>query len=123
MARVTVKPSRLDKAIAGTIAKHTDSSIEAMAQALTWGADEKLLLTAAIGMRLYAVYKPGLRPLTNHFVALSLVSAILPHLLKDVVDQTRPDRLTVRGHRHGVPRSGKPRDAFPSGHAVHMGAL
>ena len=29
----------------------------------------------------------------------------------------------VRGHLHGVPISGKPLDAFPSGHAIHVGAL
>src|SRR5204863_8998106 len=46
-----------------------------------------------------------------------------PHLLKKVFDQTRPDRLTVRGHWRGVPRSGRRDDAFPSGHALHMGAL
>jgi undecaprenyl-diphosphatase len=31
--------------------------------------------------------------------------------------------LIVRGHRPGIPFSDRPRDAFPSGHAVHMGAL
>jgi undecaprenyl-diphosphatase len=29
----------------------------------------------------------------------------------------------VRAHLHGVPLSGKPLDAFPSGHAIHVGAL
>jgi membrane-associated phospholipid phosphatase len=29
----------------------------------------------------------------------------------------------VRGHLHGVPLSGMRLDAFPSGHAVHIGAL
>jgi undecaprenyl-diphosphatase len=47
----------------------------------------------------------------------------LPHLLKTVFNQRRPDRLTVEGHLHGVPFSGKARDAFPSGHAIHIGAL
>jgi undecaprenyl-diphosphatase len=40
-----------------------------------------------------------------------------------VFDQERPDRTTVRGHWRGVPFSGKRLDAFPSGHAVHIGAL
>ena len=40
-----------------------------------------------------------------------------------VFNQKRPDRLTVEGHLHGVPFSGKPLDAFPSGHAIHIGAL
>src|SRR6185369_714232 len=53
----------------------------------------------------------------------SLVTAVLPHILKSVFDQIRPDRLTVRGHWRGVPISGRSSDAFPSGHAVHMGAL
>src|SRR5581483_7216315 len=67
--------------------------------------------------------KPRLRPLATHFFAVSLASAILPHLLKRKIDQTRPDRLTVRGHWRGMPLSGKSDDAFPSGHALHMGAL
>jgi hypothetical protein len=47
----------------------------------------------------------------------------LPHLLKSVFNQVRPDRRTVRGHLHGIPLSGNARDAFPSGHAIHIGAL
>jgi membrane-associated phospholipid phosphatase len=40
-----------------------------------------------------------------------------------VFDQERPDRTTVRGHWRGIPLSGKRLDSFPSGHAVHIGAL
>ncbi|MBR0800961.1 phosphatase PAP2 family protein, partial [Bradyrhizobium jicamae] len=54
---------------------------------------------------------------------VSAASALLPHGLKVLFDQTRPDRRTIVGHFHGVPFSGKPKDAFPSGHALHMGAL
>ena len=43
--------------------------------------------------------------------------------MKFIFDQTRPDRKTVLGHVHGVSFSGKRKDAFPSGHALHMGAL
>jgi hypothetical protein len=43
--------------------------------------------------------------------------------MKRLVDQTRPDRTTVVGHLHGISFSGKREDAFPSGHALHMGAL
>jgi membrane-associated phospholipid phosphatase len=35
----------------------------------------------------------------------------------------RPDRRTFVGHVHGISFSGKPEDAFPSGHALHMGAM
>nr|WP_244941406.1 phosphatase PAP2 family protein [Bradyrhizobium yuanmingense] len=54
---------------------------------------------------------------------MSLATAVLPHVLKSVFDQTRPDRLTVSTHGRGVPFSGRAHDAFPSGRAVHMGAL
>ena len=47
----------------------------------------------------------------------------LPHVLKGMFNQRRPDRLTVRGHWRGIPLSGDPLDAFPSGHAMHVGAL
>jgi undecaprenyl-diphosphatase len=53
----------------------------------------------------------------------SLASAALPHVLKRIFDRKRPDRTVVHGHRRGIPRSGNPYDSFPSGHAVHIGAL
>src|SRR5215472_13534303 len=43
--------------------------------------------------------------------------------MKSLFDQTRPDRETVLGHLHGISFSGQRDDAFPSGHAMHMGAL
>jgi hypothetical protein len=53
---------------------------------------------------------------------LAGASAAVPHFAKRVFNQIRPDRLTMYGHWRGVPLSGKARDAFPSGHAVHMEA-
>ncbi|MEH2492099.1 phosphatase PAP2 family protein [Bradyrhizobium sp. AZCC 2230] len=124
MALVTVKPTHIDIAIANEIADRTNPKLEETAEALTWGADEHLLLAFAAAGWLYARNRPdGERRAANHILAVSLVTAILPHILKSTFDQVRPDRLTVRGHRRGVPYSGRPRDAFPSGHAVHMGAL
>jgi membrane-associated phospholipid phosphatase len=123
MHPIRIKPTGADKAIANAIAAHTDLPIEAVTRLVTWGADEKLLLAAAGVAWIYAASKPRLRPVAKHFFAVSLVSTILPHLLKHGIDQTRPDRLTVRGHWRGVPLSGRAEDAFPSGHAVHMGAL
>jgi membrane-associated phospholipid phosphatase len=57
-----------------------------------------------------------------YLAATAAVSAVVPHLLKRLVNQQRPDRSVRRGGR-GIPRSGKPYDAFPSGHAVHIGAV
>ncbi|UPK33651.1 phosphatase PAP2 family protein [Bradyrhizobium sp. 186] len=124
MALVAVKPTRIDTAIANEIAARTNSGIEHTAQTLTWAADEHVLLALAAAGWLYAhLVQPRQRAIANHALIVSLATALLPHALKSVFDQTRPDRLTVRGHRNGVPVSGQARDAFPSGHAVHMGAL
>ncbi len=123
MALITIKPTALDKSIADSIAAHTRPPVEKMAQVLTWGADEKVFVALAAAGWLYAVRRPALRPVANHFLGVSLLSAILPHVMKGAVDQVRPDRLCVRGQWRGIPFSGRARDAFPSGHAVHMGAL
>jgi membrane-associated phospholipid phosphatase len=124
MALATVKPTRIDTAIANEIAGRTNPEIEETAEALTWGADEHVLVALAAAGWLYARHRPAEeRSAANHFLAVSLVTAILPHILKSAFDQVRPDRLTLRGHGRGIPFSGQARDAFPSGHAVHMGAL
>ncbi|WP_420965875.1 phosphatase PAP2 family protein [Bradyrhizobium sp. B120] len=52
-----------------------------------------------------------------------MVASLVPHLLKSVFNQERPDGLTVLGHLHGIPISGKAMDAFPSGHAIQVGAI
>lgn len=124
MALVKVKPTRIDQALASEIAHDTNSGLEQVAQTLTWAADEHVLLALAAAGWLYAqLRRPEARPAANHALAVSLATAVLPHLLKSLFDQTRPDRLTVLGHANGVPISGRSHDAFPSGHALHMGAL
>jgi undecaprenyl-diphosphatase len=123
MGLVTIRPTKADRAIANAIASRTTPDLEQAAELLTWAADEKLLLALSVGAWLYAARRPRLRPVTDHILTVSLLSAVLPHLVKRAVDQTRPDRLTVEGHWRGVPWSGRARDAFPSGHALHMGAL
>jgi undecaprenyl-diphosphatase len=124
MALVSVEPTHADHAIANEIANHTNARLEQAAEALTWGADEHILIGLAAAGWIYAqLRQPAQRPTANHVLLVSLATALLPHVLKSVFDQTRPDRLTAVGHWRGIPLSGRSRDAFPSGHAVHMGAL
>lgn len=124
MALITVRPTQLDKDIARGIAQHADVPIERAAEVLTWGADEHLLIAAAmVGWLVTRKSEEPLRRLSTHILLCSLSSAVLPHILKALIDQERPDRLTVSGHWRGVPFSGKSEDAFPSGHALHVGAL
>jgi membrane-associated phospholipid phosphatase len=124
MAIFTVRPTAADIEIANSIAAHTDVPAEHAAGALTWAADEHILMVLAVGWWAYSRgQQPRQRTAADHVLITTLVTAALPHLLKTVFDQRRPDRLTVRGHWRGIPLSGNSMDAFPSGHALHIGAL
>jgi membrane-associated phospholipid phosphatase len=124
MALVTVRPTAADVRIANAIAANTDPPAEHVAEALTWGADEHVLMALVAGWWLCSRREPpARRRAADHVLLTTLIASVLPHFLKTVFDQQRPDRLTVRGHWRGVPLSGNRFDAFPSGHAVHIGAL
>jgi membrane-associated phospholipid phosphatase len=124
MAAVAVRPTRADVSIANAISAHTGRSTEHAAEFTTWGADEHILCALAAGWWLYARGRSAdQRRAADHVLLTTVVASALPHLLKRVFDQERPDRTTVQGHWRGVPFSGKRLDAFPSGHAVHVGAL
>ena len=124
MALFRVKPTVADIAIAKSIAAHTRRPAEHIAQTLTWGGDEHVLCALAIGWWFYArTRNVSVRRASDHVLAAAIVASLLPHALKKVFNQVRPDRLTVLGHLHGIPVSGNRLDAFPSGHAVHIGAL
>ncbi|WP_346656126.1 phosphatase PAP2 family protein [Bradyrhizobium sp. dw_78] len=91
---------------------------------MTWGADEHVLCALTAAWWLYTRHQDRTkRQAADHILLTTLVASALPHLFKMIFDQQRPDRLTIRGHGRGVPLSGKQFDAFPSGHAVHVGAL
>lgn len=124
MAPIRVRPTRADVSIANTIARHTGRPTEQTAEFLTWGADEHILSALAAAWWLYSRRgSADQRQVADHILLTTLAASALPHLLKKLFDQERPDRLTVRGHWRGVPFSGRSEDAFPSGHAVHIGAL
>ena len=124
MALFTVRPTKLDQLTADFVAGHTDSAVERVAGALTWAGDEHVLAALALGWWVYCRNKDAVaRRRSDHILLTTVAAAILPHIVKKLVNQERPDRLTVYGHLHGVPLSGNKYDAFPSGHALHMGAL
>ena len=121
---ITVRPTKADVAIARAIARDTAPAPEKIARALTWGADEKVLLVlAAAGWLCSRGRGEALRRTGNHALLVTVAASLLPHGMKILFNQTRPDRRTVIGHVHGVSFSGRREDAFPSGHALHMGAL
>ena len=116
--------TKLDRRVAKMIARNATPAVERPAKLLTWAADEHLLLAVSAG--LWLASRAGderERKQADHVVLSVVATAILPHVLKRLIDQERPDRRVVHGRRHGIPRSGKPYDAFPSGHAMHVGAV
>jgi undecaprenyl-diphosphatase len=124
MALVNVRPTKPDVLIARTVARKTNHSAEVVSRGLTWGADEKiLLLLATAGWVATRGRSQQLQRAGNHALLVAVAASLMRHGMKSIFDQTRPDRKTVLGHVHGVSFSGKRDDAFPSGHALHMGAL
>ena len=124
MALVRIQPTQVDVRVARSVASHVNRKTESLAQFLTWGADEKVLLAAvALGWLYCQRADPATRRLSDHVFASTAIAALLPHLMKVLIDQERPDRRRFARHWRGIPFSGKKYDAFPSGHAVHVGAL
>jgi|ERR1700753_626431 membrane-associated phospholipid phosphatase len=124
MALFTVHPTRLDEGVARAVAVHADPRVERTARVITWGADEHVLIAAAAAGWLFTRGSGAqAQRLGTHFLFFTLAAAVMPHVLKAFVDQERPDRLTVEGHLRGIPFSGRQSDAFPSGHALHVGAI
>jgi membrane-associated phospholipid phosphatase len=121
---VTVRPTKVDVRIARAIAQRTSRVPEEVSQGLTWGADEHVLLGLAVGWWIWArICAPQQQRVADHVLLTLAGASAAPHFLKGAFDQIRPDRTTIIGHLHGVPWSGNAYDAFPSGHAVHVGAL
>jgi hypothetical protein len=124
MALFRIRPTRADIEIAERISDLTGPEVEQFAKILTWGADEHVVCALAAAWWLYCRRRSAQdRADSNHILLTTVAVSLLPHLLKSVFDQKRPDRVMIRAHLRGVPFSGKPLDAFPSGHAIHVGAM
>jgi hypothetical protein len=98
---VTIRPTEADVAIARIVARKTGPAPERLARALTWGADEKVLLAlTAIGWLASRGAGEPMRRAANHAVLVAAAASLLPHGMKRLVDQTRPDdgrRSSPRG--------------------------
>ena len=125
-APVSLPPTRADLAIARACARRVTPGVERTLQTLTFAADEKVILagTAAFWVATRSARcAEATRRRADHMLACAVVASALPHLFKLMVRRRRPDRTVVHRRRHGIPLSGNAWDSFPSGHALHLGAL
>lgn len=123
---ITLAPTRLDVAISKGCRALATPATEKSLQALTWLADEKLMLSAVALFWLSARLRPheeNVRHEADRMLLSVAIAGLLPDVFKYLVNRKRPDRALVHGRRHGIPRSGDPWDSFPSGHALHVGAI
>jgi undecaprenyl-diphosphatase len=122
---VVLPPLRADLAISRACLTSTNPGLERALQAVSWLADEKAVLAAATAIWIATRHD---RPTTasreaDQLLFSVMLAAVLPHLFKRLVRRRRPDRSLVGGRRNGVPHSGNAWNSFPSGHALHMGAI
>ena len=123
---ITLPPTRWDLVLSRACARAATPKLERTLRVVTWLADEKIVLGTTL---LFWTYARLSRPDTemarraDHMLCCVALAGLLPHLFKRLVDRKRPDRVVVHGRRHGIPRSGNAWDSFPSGHALHLGAI
>ncbi len=123
---ITLPPLRVDLAISRSCARSATPARERTFQVVTWLADEKILL-GVVGLFWLTAQmrsqKDEVRHEANRMLLSVAVAGLLPDVFKYLVNRKRPDRTLVHGRRHGIPRSGDAWDSFPSGHALHLGAI
>jgi membrane-associated phospholipid phosphatase len=121
---ITLPPSPLDSALADCCERNATPRTQQKIRLITLLADEKAVLAfagAVWAMSRVARGGPDRRS-ADRLIWNALIAGAVPHATKALVDRKRPDR-SVREPRNGIGKSGKPWDSFPSGHAVHLGAI
>jgi membrane-associated phospholipid phosphatase len=124
MQQICIPPTSVDRAIARAGARYTAPCIQKPARLATWAGDKHVLIGLAAAHWLISRRKGFHRRVqADHLLVTLAAASVVPTVLKSIVDQERPDRCMVGPERRGIETSGNARDAFPSGHAVNMGAL
>lgn len=123
---IHVPPTELDKTVADACYRLADPKVEPVFRVVTWLADEKIMVAGAVlawlGVHSLSRDESATR-YADQMVCSVAIAAAAPHVLKLLFSRERPDRSRVHGRRKGIPKSGEAFDSFPSGHAVHVGAL
>lgn len=126
LAPIHLPPTEFDKRVADACYRLADPKVEPIVRVITWLADEKIMVAGAalawLGMRRLSRDETARRQADQMLSSIAIAAAV-PHVLKLLFTRKRPDRTRVHGPRKGIPKSGEAFDSFPSGHAVHVGAL
>jgi membrane-associated phospholipid phosphatase len=125
-APIHVPPTQLDRVVADACYRVANPKMEPVFRGLTWLADEKLMVAGAgtVWLALRALSRDrALIRAADQMICSVAIAAAAPHVLKLAFVRERPDRIRAGRRRKGIPKSGKGWDSFPSGHAVHVGAL
>jgi membrane-associated phospholipid phosphatase len=119
-----LRPFESDLKIARACAHVATPTIERSLNWVSSLADERAMLVIAAAIWLASRYcKRGEdREEADTMLASLFVAGVMPDLFKLLVRRRRPDRA-IRGRRNGIPYSGDAWDSFPSGHAIHLGAM
>lgn len=124
MNRILLHPFELDRLAAKFVREHARSVIERPTRLVTLLADEHAVTKAMLGIWLVTRFlSKDKRRLGDDGLVAALGARAVSHILKAIFAKERPDRAVVKGHRHGIPKSGKPFDSFPSGHAAQAAAV
>ena len=105
MALLTIQPTAVDQAIARAMARKAHPPLERSAEILTLAADERVLLAVVkrelLIASLFFLAPRGKAEPAPYLAANAAVSAVVPHLLKRLVDPGRdgPSRSIRRGGR------------------------
>jgi membrane-associated phospholipid phosphatase len=119
-------PTPTDIALSRASVRAATPGSERLLRIVTWLADEKLMLAGVALFWADSRLRPrsdAVRLGADQMLIGVAIAGLVPHLFKYAINRKRPDRALVHGRRHGIPRSGDAWDSFPSGHAVHIGAL
>jgi membrane-associated phospholipid phosphatase len=125
-APIHVPPTKLDQTMADACYRLASPKLEPVFRGITGLADEKVMVAGAfaawLGIRALSADRT-LGRMSDQMLCSVVIAAALPHILKLAFVRERPDRTRVGRRRKGIPKSGEAWNAFPSGHAMHVGAL
>jgi membrane-associated phospholipid phosphatase len=119
-------PTALDLVTSRTVTRYTNRGLEQALRIVTWSADERVLgiIFGGFWLASRATNDAELRRDADHLGLCILLTGVLPHIVKRLVDRERPNRrFPLRRRIKGIPLSGSAYDSFPSGHTMHLGAL